>query len=175
VRQATQFKGAFKGRFLSIIDDTLQMVSDRVFKLDNQFDFLITAQHVYILHPTGFERIAEIEEFASAKARQMALALGETVRFLDFTGLAEYVAKHKRAAKLVTALNGRSDLQRIKRAMFCKAAKETGVALEKAGRKMTPAKGSEIGCLELLDHRRYTTTLGLSPKPAFVASSRRPI
>jgi hypothetical protein len=62
VRQATQFKGAFKAHFMSVIDDTLRMVPDRVFKLDNQFDFLITAQHVYILHPAGFERVAEIEE-----------------------------------------------------------------------------------------------------------------
>jgi len=175
VRQATQFKGAFKGRFLSIIDDTLRMVADRVFKLDNQFDFLITASHIYILHPTGFERIAELEAFASAKAREMAVALGATVTFLDFTGLAEYVGKHKRAAKLVAALNARADLNQIKRSMFCKAAQETGVELEKAGRKMVPGKGSEIGCLELLDDRRYTTTLKPGSKPAFVASSRRQI
>lgn len=175
VRQATQFKDAFKGRFLSVIDDTLRMVADRVFKLDNQFDFLITAQHVYILHPTGFEKIAEIEAFASAKARESTLALGATVTFLDFTGLAEYVAKHKRAARLVAALNGRGDLHAIKRQMFCKAAKDTGVELEKAGRKMAPMKGSETGCLELLDHRRYTTTLKPGPKPAFIASSRRPV
>ena len=97
VRQATQFKGAFKGHFLSVIDDTLRMVADRVFKLDNQFDFLITAQHVYILHPAGFERIAEIEEFALAKAKQMTLALAEVVTFLNFIGLSEYVGKHKRA------------------------------------------------------------------------------
>lgn len=173
VRQATQFKGAFAGRFLSVVDDTLRMVADRVFKLDKQFDFLVTAQHVYILHPTGFERIAEIEAFASQKAREMALALGETIRFLDFSGLAEYVAKHRRAARLVAALNGRGDLQSIKRSLFCKAAKETGVELGAAGRKIVPKKGSEIGCLELLDHRRYTTALRPGLKPAFVAASRR--
>jgi hypothetical protein len=50
--------------------------------------------------------------------------------------------------------------------VFCKAADETGVELEKAGRKMVPRKGSEIGCLELLDDRRYTTTL----KPGCQAS-----
>jgi hypothetical protein len=108
VRQATQFKGAFKGRFLSVIDDTLRMVADRVFKLDDQFDFLITAQHVYILHPAGFERIAEIEEFAAAKAHAMTRALGSTVKFIDFGDLADYVAKHRRGARLVAALNGRN-------------------------------------------------------------------
>jgi hypothetical protein len=175
VRQATQFKGAFKGRFLSVIDDTLRMVADRVFKLDNQFDFLVTAQHIYILNPTGFERIAEIEAFASAKAKELTLALGTTVTFLDFGGLAEYVAKHRRGARLVAALNARRDLHAIKRSMFIKAAKETGVELVKAGRKLAPGKGSEIGCLEILDHRRYTTTLRPGLKPAFIASSRRPV
>jgi hypothetical protein len=175
VRQATQFKGAFKGHFLSVIDDTLKMVPDHVFKLDNQFDFLITAQHVYILHPAGFERIAEIEVFASARAREMTLALAETVRFLDFSGLSEYVSRHKRAARLVATLHARGDLNAVKRALFCKSAKETGVVLETAGRKLRPGHGSEIACLELLDNRRYTTTLKPGPKPAFIASSRRPV
>jgi Domain of unknown function (DUF4868) len=175
VRQGTQFKGAFKGRFLSVMDDTLRMVADRLFKLDEQFDFLITDQYVYILHPAGFERIAEIEEFAASEARLMTLALNKTVKFIDFSDLADYVAKHKRGARLIAALNGRKDLHTIKRAMFIKAASEAGVVLEKKGSKLIPARGSEIGCLELLDDRRYTTALKPGPKPAFVASSRRRI
>ena len=173
VRQATQFKGAFKGRFLSVIDNTLRMVADRVFKLDDQFDFLITDQHVYILHPAGFERVAEIEEFAAQEARVKTLALGSTVKFIDFDALADYVGQHRRAARLVAALNSRGDLHAIKRSMFVKAAQETGVVLEQKGRKLVPAKGSEIGCLEMLDDRRYTTALKPGPKPAFVANSRR--
>lgn len=175
VRQATQFKGAFKGHFLSLIDDTLKMVPDHVFKLDNEFDFLITAQHVYILRPAGFERVAEIEEYASARAREMTLELAEQVKFLDFGVLSEYVGRHRRAARLVATLHARNDLATIKRAMFCKSAEETGVVLENVGRKVAPRKGSEIACLELLDNRRYITTLKPGPKPAFVASSRRPV
>lgn len=175
VRKATQFKGAFKGRFVSVIDDTLRMVADKVFKLDNEFDFLITARHVYVLHPAAFEHIAEIESYAAERAKEKTLALGETVTFLDFTALAEYVEKHRRAARLVAALNGRDDLGTIKKAMFIKAAAETGVVLERSHRKLTPAKGSELGCLELLDHRRYTTALRPGSRPAFIAGSRRPV
>jgi Domain of unknown function (DUF4868) len=175
VRQATQFKGAFRARFLTVIDNALRMVPDRVFKLDDQFDFLITGQHVYILHPAGFERIAEIEEFAATKAQQMTLALGSKIKFINFNELAIYVAKHKRGARLVAALNERSDLHAIQRAMFVKSAKETGVELENIGGKFVPAKGSEIGLLEMLDDRRYTTALKPGPRPAFVASSRRRI
>lgn len=173
VRQATQFKGAFKGRFVSVINDTLRLIPDRLFKLDDQFDFLIAGQHVYILHPAGFERIAEIEKFAAAKARSMMLALGRKVTFIECAGLADYVAKHRRAARLVAALHSRTDLNTIKRAFFVKAAKETGIVLIENGRKLTPAKGSELGVLEMLDDRRYTTALKPGQKPAFVASSRR--
>lgn len=173
VRRATQFKGTVKGRFLSLVDDTLRMVADRVFKLDEVFDFLITAQNVYILHPAGFEQVAAIESFAAARAHEKALALGAKVPFIDFAGLADYVAKHKRGARLVAALDGRGDLSSIDRAAFCKAAKETGVELKKSGAKLVPERGSEIGCLEMLDDRRYTTSFRKGPKPAFIAGSRR--
>jgi len=160
---------------VSVIDDTLKLIRDRVFKLDEQFDFLITGHHVYILHPAGFERIAEIEKFAAAKARTMTLSLGTKLKFIDCVILADYVANHRRAARLVAALYARGDLHAIKRALFVKAANETGLVLIENGRKLTPAKGSELGVLEMLDDRRYTTALKSGHKPAFVASSRRPV
>src|SRR3984893_6211885 len=175
VRQATQFKGAFKGRFLSVFDNTLRMIPDKVFKLDYKFDFLIAKQHVYILHPLAFDRIAEIEEYASARAHHLTLALGTAVKFMDFTELADFVAGHKRAARLVSALTSRNDLRSIKTALFIKAAHETGVKLKRTGTKIVPDKGSELGCLEMLDDRRYTTALRSGAKPAFVASGRRRI
>jgi Putative transposase/Kiwa protein KwaB-like len=149
--------------------------ADNIAQADNEFDFLITAQHVYILHPAGFERVAEIEEYASARAREMTLELAEKVKFLDFNGLSEYAGKHRRAARLVATLHARNDLATIKRGMFCKSAEETGVALDNVGRKLAPVRGNEIACLKLLDNRRYTTTLKPGSKPAFVASSRRPV
>jgi hypothetical protein len=146
-----------------------------VFRLDDLFDFLIVGNHVYILHPAGFERIAQIEKFAAEKAHAMTLALGATVKFIDFASLANYVARHRRGARIVAGLSSRRDLTKIKRSLFIKSAAQTGVELEKRGSKLAPAKGSEIACLELLDHRRYTTALQSGPKPAFIASSRRPI
>jgi hypothetical protein len=38
------------------------------------------------------------------KAEEMTLRLGDTVKFLDFTGLAQVVAKYKRAARLFEIL-----------------------------------------------------------------------
>jgi len=52
-------------------------------------------------------------------------------------------------------------------------AKDTGVVLVETGRKLAPATGSELGILEMLDDRRYTTALKPGQKAVFVASSRR--
>jgi hypothetical protein len=38
-------------------------------------------------------------------------------------------------------------------------------SLDEVGRKLVPRQGSEIGCLELLDNRRYVTTLTPGSKP----------
>lgn len=173
VRRAAQFKGVVKSHLVRLFDDSLTMVQDHLFKLDHDFDFLVTPQNVYILHPTGFERIAEIEALVSASAREKALALGQKVRFADFARIAEFVTTHKRAAKLIAALSSRGDLDRIKRSRFIAAAEETGVELEENRGKILPASDSEVAFLELLDDRRYTTSMKTGPKDAYVASSRR--
>jgi hypothetical protein len=175
VRRAAQFKGVVKSRLIRLFDDSLQLMEDRLFKLDRDFDFLITSQHVFILHPTGFENVAEIEELVTAKACEKARALGTQVRFADFTRIEAFVARHKRAARLVAALSARDGLAQIQRSRFISAAAETSVSIEDVGRKIGPALGSEIAFLELLDHRRYTTAIKTGPKEAFVANSRKQI
>jgi len=173
VRQATQFKGIVKSRLIRIVDDSLILIPDDVFKLDREFDFVITGEHIYILRPVGFERIAEIEEFVSARAQEKALALGDQVTFADFTSIAELVSRRKRAGRLVAALVSRAGLDQIERRKFVAAARETEVGLVTVNGKISPAEGAEIGFLELLDDRRYTTAIRAGPKEAYVASSRK--
>ena len=175
VRRATQFKGVLKSRLIRLIDDSLTMVGDNIFRLDNEFDFLITEGHAYILHPVGFERIAEIEELVSERARAKTRALEQRLSFVDFTSLAEFVAHHKRAARLVVALSSRMGLEQIEKSLFTAAARETDVMVVAVGSKISPAAGSEIAFLELIDDRRYTTAIRAGPKEAYIASSRRPL
>jgi len=175
VRRAAQFKGVVKsrGRLITLVDDTVTVVADQVFKLDKEFDFIVTRGHVYILNPTGFAGVADIEDLALAQARRKAMALGRRISFVDFSELSNFVAGHKRAARLVAALSARDDLNRVERAKVERAAAETEVRLEPAGRKLRPAAGSEIGFLELLDDRRYADSIRSGPKEAYVANSRR--
>ncbi len=175
VRRAAQFKGVVSARLLRLFDNSLQMLDDQVFKLDLDFDYLITSAHVYILHPAGFEATVGIQALVSERASENAEALGESIKFANFERIAEFVKTKRRAARLVAALSARDDLDRIKRSKFIATAAETGVVLEKKGSKIGPAPGSELGFLELLDRRRYTVEIMVGAKEAFLASSRKRI
>ena len=64
LRRAKQFKGVVKskGRLIRILDDTLQLIEDTVFKLDVDFDLLVDSANVHILHPKGFEFIGKLQQ-----------------------------------------------------------------------------------------------------------------
>jgi hypothetical protein len=171
-RRASAFKGTLKHQLMRFMDDTLRMIGQDVLRLERTFDFLVTHQHIYTLHPTGFEKIARIETAVATEARSRAVALGTQMAFVDFADLAAYVEKHPRAARLAVALSHRGDLDVITRAKLKKAAIETGVALIRKGTKLAPAKGSELGFLELLDDRRYAADLRTGGKTSYVANSR---
>ena len=104
----------------------------------------------------------------------MTLRLGDTVKFLDFTGLAQFVAKHKRAARLVAAPESKKRFGAIKRSMFSQAAEKPASNLKRSAESSFPKPGmgsAAWSCLTI----GATTALKAGPKPAFVATSRRPI
>jgi len=173
VRRATQFKGVLKSKLIRWFDDTLQLIENDVFRLDHEFDVLITAGHVHILHPKSFEFIADIEQLVADKAHEKALSLGEHIKFARFEGVAEFCRTKKRAARLVASLCARDDLGQIRRAKFIAAAGQSGVEIEAVGNKIRPLAGSEYGFLELLDDRRYITDIKTGAAERFFASSRR--
>src|SRR5580693_7208432 len=41
IRRATAFKGVLKNRFVQLFDDALKLVTEKIFKLDRDFDLLI--------------------------------------------------------------------------------------------------------------------------------------
>lgn len=173
VRRATQFKGVLKSKLIRWFDDTLQLIENDVFRLDHEFDILITSAHVHILHPKSFEFIADIEQLIADKAHEKALSLGQQIKFARFEEIAQFCRTKKRAARLVASLSARDDLGEIKRSKFIAAAEESGVEIENVGTKIRPVHGSEYGFLELLDDRRYTTNIKTGAKARYLASSRK--
>jgi hypothetical protein len=174
VRRATQFKGVLsaKNRLVRLIDNTLHLIDDDIFKLDKEFDFLIDSDSAFIIHPSGFEQIADVEQFVSERAYANALALRDSITFVDFTTIATYVSNHKRAAKIVAGLRIRNDLDEIQLERLLEAATSTQVEFIEQDGIISPAPGNELGFLELLDNRRYNVSLTMEPQ-SFVADSRR--
>jgi hypothetical protein len=70
IRRATQFKGVLRARnrLVSLVDDSLKLVDEDVFRLDQEFDFIVTSRQVLILRPSSFGYIAGIEQAAADAA-----------------------------------------------------------------------------------------------------------
>jgi len=62
VRRATQFKGVLKKRLIRFVSDSLKLIEDSVFKLDNDFDLLIDSANVHILRPSAFEFAGKLQQ-----------------------------------------------------------------------------------------------------------------
>jgi len=161
VKRASQFKIVIgvRNRLIRIIDDTLTSFNQPIFKLDNDFDFLVTTDTVYILHPSGLEYIAELSDKVLSKAEAKATLLQSEMKFIDFSSIASYVITHKRAARLVMAISVRNDLDRINKENLVAMAEQSNIGLVDKNGKIQPADGNEIAFLELLDRRRYLISL----------------
>lgn len=174
VRRAMQFKGVLKARnrLISLIDDTLQLVGDDVFKLDNDFDYLVFDGQVCIYRPSGFEYTAGIENEIAAKALEMTAEVAKSIPCVDFTDLTKYVSKHRRAARLIASLRARDDLHLTSSTKLKKGCKQNGIEFTTSKGKIFPADGFELAFLELLDRRRYNVSLIDEQDEFYVAGSR---
>lgn len=158
-KRAIQFKGVVKKRLITIVDDTLKMVDDNVFKLDADFDFLVFGKKIYILRPSSFVYIASLTAQIMEKAAEYVSQLSESVGFLDTSDLGEYVSTHSRAARMVVTIQSRDDLSNLNRRKLTTHCEKFGVSLISKDGKIKPEKGSEMDFLKLLDRRLYSVNL----------------
>lgn len=175
VRRARGLKALLsaRNRIVQIIDDSLTALDQDVLKLDSEFDFVIDAEHVYILHSSGFESIAEVDRKILSRAREKALDLHERISFVDFTGIADHAAKHKRSARLVAAVWSRKNLDTLSATKVKRFARHTEVEFTEMNGVIRPAAGHEVGLLEAIDYRRYAVDIDEDGVKIFVATSRR--
>ena len=85
LRRATQFKGVLKSknRLVRMLDDTLKIIEDTVFKLDNDFDLLVDADNVHILRPSGFEFAGKLQQAILDAVPENIKAIGKDLAFVD--------------------------------------------------------------------------------------------
>lgn len=175
VRRARGLKALLsaRNRLVQIMDDSLTTLDRDVLKLDTEFDFVIDAQYVYILHSSGFESIAEVDTKILNRAREKALELHERIAFVDFTGIADHAAKHKRSARLVAAVWSRKNLDSLSATKVKRFARNTEVDFTEVNGVIRPHDGHEAGLLEAIDYRRYAVDIDDDGVKVFVAMSRK--
>ena len=175
LRRATQFKGILKSRLLQFVTDSLRIVKDDVFKLDNDFDLLIDSTNVHILRPSGFEFAGRLQEAILAAVPQNISVIEKDMAFVEFAGIREFAAKHPRAARLLASIRGEKETKSIDRSALRRFCKAMGVEIRLANGKVRVVENHEMGFLEVLDRRRYEVHLVKDSPERFRAGSRRRI
>ncbi len=171
-RRAGSMKSLQRRNVVMWVKGILDVAKGDVFVLDSEFDYLITEEHVFILKPGQFEAAAVDTKVICAQAAKALPKLETTARFIRFTKLSDYVKKHPMAARLLTSIMTRDDLDKmsadkLKALLTTQAVKFT----EKDG-IIEPNEGSELDFLKLLDRRLYDVELVEGVKEQYQAASR---
>jgi len=177
LRRATQFKGVLKSRnrLIRMLDNTLRIIEDTVFKLDNDFDLLIDAQHVHILRPSGFEFAGKLQQAILDAVPKNIEALKKDLPFVEFEDIEAYARRHPRAARYLASIRGQEETKNIDKALLKNLCKQTGVEVQESSHKLVVADGHVMGFLEVLDRRRYEVSLVKEKPERYRAGSRRKI
>ncbi|GIW56647.1 MAG: hypothetical protein KatS3mg082_3051 [Nitrospiraceae bacterium] len=177
VRRAAQFKGILKskGRLVRILDDTLAILQDTVFKLDSDFDLLIDSANVHILRPHGFEFVGKLQEAILGEVPANIALLRKGLPFVEFDRIEEYAKTHPRAARYLASIRAQQGTKNIDKAALKRLCKRTGVDITESKGKLVVAEGHEMGFLEVLDRRRYEVDLVRDQPERYRAGNRRRI
>jgi len=175
LRRSTQFKGVLKSRLVQFVSDSLKIVEDKIFKLDNDFDLLADSKNIHILRPSGFEFAGKLQQAILDAAPANIEKIAKDLAFVDFSGIETYAGKHPRAARYLASIRSQDETKNIDRAALRKHCKNTGVDVALKNGKIVIADGHEIAFLEVLDRRRYEQNLTKGPAERFKATGRKKI
>jgi hypothetical protein len=175
IRRAGQFKVVTNQKLISLCDDTLEFIRGKFFKLDSDFDFIVTHERIFIHRVTGFETFAHMNEVILQNARENTVALGERLTFIHTERLEIYNQNHMRAARLIASIVARPNLEAISRELLMAECQWDGVVLEEINGKISPEGSSEFGFLNVLDRRRYHMSLIPEVDEIYEAANRHGI
>lgn len=175
LRRATHFKGVLKKRLIRLVSDSMRLIEDSVFKLDNDFDLLVDASQIHILRPSGFEFAGRLQEAILGSVRKNMKAMRKDLPFVDFDAIEAYAAARPRAARYVASIRGQKETRSIDKAALKRQCKSTGVEIKESKGKLIVAEGHELGFLQVLDRRLYEVTLVKEKPERYRAASRKKI
>ncbi|MEK7466237.1 MAG: Kiwa anti-phage protein KwaB-like domain-containing protein [Planctomycetota bacterium] len=175
LRRSTQFKGVLKSRhrLMRIVTDALQLIEERVFRLDNDFDLLVDAKNVHILRPSGFEFACHLQEAILKAVPLNIAAIEKDLAFVDFAAVQVFASAHPRAARYLASIRGQDEAKNIDKSALKRLCKKTGVEVKESKGKLIVESDRIMDFLEILDRRRYGLDLVKGSPELFRAASRR--
>lgn len=173
LRRTTHFKGVLKhrNRLMRLVDNSLQVIDDKVFKLDTDFDMLVDNANIHILRPSSFEAIGKLQDAILAAAPQNIESLQRDIDFVNFDGVAAYAAKHPRAARYLASIQGQP--KNFNKAKLKKLCEDTGVEITEENGRIVVDKRNVMGFLQALDRRLYQIDLFTDEPETYFAASRQ--
>ncbi len=172
LKRAGQFKGMLKNHLLWIVDDSLQIIEDTVFKLDKDFDLLVDSEQTHIWRPSAFEFVGGLKQAVLDAVPGNVAAIQREVTFVDFERIQRFAGTHPRAARYLASIRNQ-DLAGVARQALLNLCENTGVQLEDVNGLLRVEDAHVMGFLEVLDRRRYEVALVPGERECFRATSRR--
>ena len=174
IRRAIQFKGVLKKKLVRIISDSLEIVTDNIFKLDSDFDIIIDSERTHIWRPSAFEFLCDLKKAILDAVPINVTSIQSKLVFMDLTSIEKYASTRPRAARYLASIIGQ-DLSGVDCRALTELCQSTGVELEEDDGKISVAGPHVMGFLEVLDRRRYQIELVPDTPECFRAGSRRKI
>lgn len=173
VKQAAQFKGSLKSKWLRLGDE-LDVVKDKLFRLDSDFDFLITNEAVFMLRVDKCEYLLGLEVEMRLRAPAQVAALQSHLPFLDLSCFsAALIGKASaRDIRLLASVVARPDLAQTDKKLLKRYCLENNIPIKVHGGKLIPTGTNPLGILKALDRRVYQVMLIQDKHERYEASSR---
>ena len=174
LRRASQFKGVLNRPLIRIRADTLELVEDDVFKLDNDFDLLLDSQFTHIWRPSAFEFLGKLRQAILDSVPANIALIAKDINFIDVGSIRNYASTHPRAARYLASIRTQN-LANVARDSLVDLCRRTGVHTEDRNGLIAVSDAHVMGFLEVLDRRRYEVELVRNTPEQFRATSRRRI
>ena len=175
LRRSTQFKTLIKKRYKLVrcVDNTLKVLDDTVFKLDNDFDFLIQNDVIHILRPSGLEFAAQLQGAVMAAVPGNVAAIAEEIEFVEFDSISAYAQQHPRAARYIASIKSQSEAHNINKDKLTNYCQRTNVLVSAVEGQVLGEDAQVMGFLEILDRRRYEIDLVEDAEPEIYRAPAR--
>ena len=176
LRRSYQFKILGKSKVMQLLQsDSLTLVESPMFKLDNDFDFLIDASRIHILRPSGFEFTGRLQRAIQKAAPENIEKIQEDLPFVNFESIKNYALRHPRAARYVASIRSQNWTKNVDNTALKQLCIATNVEVVESDGRISVDDSHVMGFLEVLDRRRYEIGLVPDSPEHFRAASRQQI